>query len=350
MLATINLWHTPLFPDMKLNRDQAEGRSKPNLMSKRIPILAAALLIFSSAAFVAGQETPVTVTTQTPTTVTKTIQHPDGTYTVIEYPLKKETVVTLNPINLPRSKGVATILRDDDGTRIVLNMTDVPTEVTALNLYAVDEAGAVTALGPVVLSNGTGKFSTTTPLTKFMLIASPEPTLTAYDPNTKILFRSAVPEGLAVIPHTLNPVGEKVGAGTAEVSTATAAYTVPMLNIPGYKKGNDTKMKIKFSGSLTGARANVFIKPRKDGPTQVKLRFHELKEAPTGKVFTVWAVSPDNKFVKLGQIVNTPRRNEGEVQSEVALSDFGLLITAEDAKGTFVSPVGPSIGVVEIVP
>jgi hypothetical protein len=320
-------------------------------MSKRIPILAVALLIFSSAAFVAGQEQtqPVTVT-QTPTTVTKTIQNADGTYTVIEYPLKKETVVMLNPVTLTKSKGVATILRDDDGTRIVLNMTDVPADVTAVNLYAVDEGGGVTALGPVVLANGTGKFSGTTPLTKFMLIASPEPTLTAYDPNTKIFFRSAVPEGLAVIPHTMNPVGEKVGASTTEVSTATAAYTVPMLNIPAYKKGNDTKMKINFSGSLTGARANVFIKPRKDGPTEVKLRFHELKEAPAGKVFTVWAVSPDNKFVKLGQILNTAGRNEGEIKSEVALKDFGLLITAEDANGTFVSPLGPSIGVVEIVP
>jgi hypothetical protein len=319
-------------------------------MSKRIPILAAALLIFSSAAFVAGQEqTPVTVTTQTPTTVTKTFQNADGTFTVIEYPLKKETIVTLNPVTL-KSKGVATILRDDDGTRIVLNMTDVPADVTAVNLYAVDEGGGVTALGPVVLSNGTGKFSGTTPLTKFMLIASPEPTLTAYDPNTTVFFRSAVPEGFAVIPHTMNPVGEKVGASTTEVSTATAAYTVPMLNIPAYKKGNHTKMKINLSGSLTGARANVFIKPRKDGPTEVNLRFHELKEAPAGKVFTVWAVSPDNKFVKLGQILNTPGRNEGEIKSEVPLPDFGLLITTEDATGTFVSPLGPSIGVVEIVP
>jgi hypothetical protein len=319
-------------------------------MSKRISLLAPALLIFSTAALVAGQEQtqPVTVT-QTPTTVTKTFQNADGTFTVIEYPLKKETVVTLNPVTL-KSKGVATILRDDDGTRIVLNMTDVPADVTAVNLYAVDEGGGVTALGPVVLSNGTGKFSGTTPLTKFMLIASPEPTLTAYDPNTTVFFRSAVPEGLAVIPHTMNPVGEKVGASTTEVSTATAAYTVPMLNIPAYKKGDHTKMKINFSGSLTGARANVFIKPRKDGPTEVNLRFHELKEAPAGKVFTVWAVSPDNKFVKLGQILNTPGRNEGEIKSEVPLPDFGLLITTEDAKGTFVSPLGPSIGVVEIVP
>jgi hypothetical protein len=333
-------------------------------MNKGISLLATALLIISTAVFVAGQtetqttpvtQTPTTVTqtpttvTQTPTTVTKTFQNADGTYTVIEYPVKKETVVTLNPVTLTKSKGVATILRDDDGTRVVLNLTDVPTDVTTINLYAVDESGTVTSLGPVAISNGTGTLTTTTPLTKFMLIASPEATLTAYDPNTKLFFRSAVPEGFAVIPHSTNPVGEKVGASTTEVTTPTSSYTVPMLNIPAYKKGDDTKMKINFSGALTGTRANVFIMPRKDGPTEVKLRFHELKEAPSGKVFTVWAVSPENTFVKLGQVVNTPGRNEAEIKSEVALKDFGLLVTMEDATGASTNPLGPGVGIVQIV-
>ncbi len=105
-------------------------------------------------------------------------------------------------------------------------------------------------------------------------------------------------------------------------------------------------MKVNFSGALTGARANVFIEPRKDGPTEVRLSFHELTEAPAGKVYVVWAVSPDNKYVKLGQIVNAPGRNEAEVRSETALRDFGLLVTMEDQAGM---PAGPSIGIVEIV-
>jgi hypothetical protein len=168
--------------------------------------------------------------------------------------------------------------------------------------------------------------------------------LTTYDP-TAVYFRSAVPTGFAVIPHTTTPVGEKVGATTA----TTTAYTVPMLNIPAYKQGDDTKMKVNFSGALTGARANVFITPRKDGPTEVKLRFHELKDAPSGQVFTVWAVSADNKFVKLGQVVNVAGRNEAEIKSEVALPDFGLFVTLEDAKAALTNPAGPSIGIVEIV-
>jgi hypothetical protein len=307
--------------------------------------LAAGALSLAACGAVWAQETTTTTVTKTPTTVTKTVQHPDGTYTVIEYPVGKETVVTLDPVALKGAGGTATILRDDNGTRIKINMTGIPKEVTAVNLYAVDPTGAVTSLGPVVISDGTGSFAGTTPLSKFMIVASPESTLTAYDPNTAVLFRSAVPAGFAVIPHTTAPVGEKVAASSA----TTTAYTVPMLNIPAYKKGDDTKMKVNFSGALTGTRANVSITPRKDGPTEVTLRFHELKEAPAGQVFTVWAVSPDNKFIKLGQIVNAAGRNEAEIKSEVALPDFGLFVTMEDANGTPVNPVGPSIGIVEIV-
>src|SRR6185503_13103897 len=129
-------------------------------MSKGISILAAALLILSAAVAAAAQttvtipQTPTTVVTQTPTTVTKTVQNPDGTYTVIEYPVGKEVQLTLNPVTLTNSKGVATILRDDNGTKIILNMTDIPADVSAMNLYAVDDTGAISSLGPVVIANG----------------------------------------------------------------------------------------------------------------------------------------------------------------------------------------------------
>jgi hypothetical protein len=320
------------------------------MSKKAVTFLAGAILVLSSAALAFGQQpTTTTTVTQTPTTVTKTTQWPDGTFTVVEYPLKKEVKVMLNPVTLTNAKGIATILRDDDGTRVVLNLSDVPADVTAVNLFAVDHTGAVTSLGPVAITNGTGTFNATTPLSKFMLIASPEASLAAYDPNTKVFFRSAVPEGFAVIPHTTFPANEKVGATGATVTTPANAYTVPMLNIPAYEKGDDTKIKINFSGALTGARANVFITPTKGKGTKVRMRFHELKDVPSGKVFTVWAVSPDNTFTQLGQIVNTGNKNEAQIESEVALPDFGLLVTMEDANATITNPIGPAIGIFEII-
>jgi hypothetical protein len=300
-----------------------------------LSVLAAVVLSLATAAFALGQTTT--------TTVTKTIQNPDGTYTVIEYPAKKEVMINLNPVKITGAKGVATILRDDDGTKIKLNLTDVPADVSALTLYAVDDSGAVTALGPVALSNGAGTLAVTTPLSKFMLVASPE-TLTTYGPDAAVLFRSSVPEGFAVIPVT-SARGEQVAAVT---TTPATTYSVPMLNIPAYKKGDDTKIKVDFAGAMTGARANVFITPRKDGPTEVKVRFHELKDAPADQKFILWAVSPDNQFVKLGQVVNAAGRNEAEIKSETSLKDFGLLVTMESADGE--APAGPIVGKIHIVP
>jgi len=309
------------------------------------------------------------------TTVTKTVQNPDGTYTIIEYPVKKEVMLNLTPVNVAGAKGVATILRDDDGTRIKLNLTGVPADTTAMTLYAVDDQGVVTALGPVTIANGTGTLAATTPLSKFMLFASPEPAVTAYDANTKVFFRSAVPDGFTVIPvhregdEKVAAVGAPVAA-TAQTTTTTTpgavvsspsgttvvipmteqktTYSAPLLNIPAYKTGDDTKIKVEFTGALTGARANVFITPRKDGPTEVKMRFHELKEAPAGQKFIVWAVSPDNQFTKIGEVINTGGRNEAEIRSEVALPDFGLIVTMESAVGAM--PVGPAVGTIHIVP
>jgi len=335
-------------------------------MSKHgLSVLGAVILTLALAAVALAQTT----------TVTKTVQNPDGTYTIIEYPAKKEVMLNLTPVNIAGAKGVATILRDDDGTRIKLNLTNVPADMTAMTLYAVDDQGMVTALGPVAITNGSGTLAATTPLSKFMLFASPEPALTAYDTNTKVFFRSAVPEGYTVIPiartgdEKVAAVGTPVAA-TAQTTTTTTpgavvsspsgttvvipmtetktTYTAPLLNIPAYKTGDDTKIKVDFTGALTGARANVFITPRKDGPTEVKLRFHDLKEAPAGQKFIVWAVSPDMKFTKLGQVVNTAGRNEAEIRSEVAMPDFGLIVTMESAEGDM--PVGPSVGTIHIVP
>ena len=335
-------------------------------MSKHVwSVLGAAILTLAISAIALAQTTT--------TTVQKTaVQNPDGTYTIIEYPVKKEVTVNLTPVNVTGATGVATILRDDDGTRIKLNLTNVPADVTAMTLYAVDDKGVVTALGPVAISNGTGTLAATTPLSRFMLVASPEPALTAYDPNTKVLFRSAVPEGMAVIPLT-SAEGEKVAATTAPVAKTTTTttpgavvsspsgttvvvpmtetkttYSAPLLNIPAYKTGDDTKIKVNFSGALTGARANVFITPRKDGPTEIKMRFHDLKEAPAGQKFVVWAVGADGSFQKLGEVINTGGKNEAEIKTETALQDFGLIVTMESAIG--VKPVGPAVAHIHIVP
>jgi hypothetical protein len=316
-------------------------------MSKRLFSLAGGLAMTLALASFAAAQTPTqtTVTTQT----TKTIQNADGTYTVIQYPADKEVIVNLSPgATLTGAKGMAHIMRHGDATRINLDLAGLPNDMSTVNLYAVDPTGAFSLIGPVTIANGTATQTFTTPLDKFMLVLSPNASLNTIAAND-IFFRSAVPEGFAVIPVAQSgpqggaAIGERVAATTT--AAATNPYNVPMLNIPNFRRGTDTHIHINFAGELTGSRANVFVEPRKDGPTTIKMRFHELKDAPAGKVYVLWAVSPDNKFVRLGQIVNTGQRNEAQIQTETALQDFGLLITAEDET---TSPAGPVIGTVII--
>jgi hypothetical protein len=127
-----------------------------------------------------------------------------------------------------------------------------------------------------------------------------------------------------------------------------------MLGIPHFKKDESTKLKIDFSGAMEGARANIFIEPRKHGrTTEIQMHFHDLHEAPKGQAFVLWAVSPDHQYQKLGQIVNVKGRNEAEIDSETNFDDFGLLLTTENLlapTATIVSPAGHRVGVITITP
>lgn len=293
-----------------------------------------------------AQDTPSTTTTTTQTT--QTVQNADGSYTVIQYPANKEVTVNLTPTTMiPGAAGTAKIMRRGTSTAVDLNLTGLTGDATNYNVYAVDSSGRATLLGPVSVNDGIGTLNTTTPLDKFMLVLSPEANLTAIGANNNVVLRSAVPEGFAVVPVAQSgpqdgaPIGERVAA--TSTSGSTSPYNVPMLGIPGFRRGTDSELKIRFAGELTGARANVYIEPRKDGPTTIKMRFHELKNAPGGKVYAVWAVSPDNKYVKLGQIVNPGTRNEAQLQTETALRDFGLFVTLEDEPAT---PTGIVIGTI----
>lgn len=309
-------------------------------MSRRLVNFACAgalVLAAACAAFAQDQQPTTVVTTQT----TQAVQNPDGTWTVIQYPTGKEVVVDFTPSQtFSTAHGRAHIVRMADGTKIALDLSGLPADAAAMNLYAVDPFGKVTMLGPVTFTNGIAQQTYTTPLDRFMLVLSPDANLTAYAPDAAYAFRSSVPAGYAVVPLS-SAEGEKVAA--VSTAGATTAYTAPMLGIPRFNRGSDTDVKVKLAGALTGSRVNFTLTPRKDGPTTIVARFHELKEAPAGQVYVLWAVSPDNKYVKLGQIVNTGGRNEAEIKSETTLADFGLLVTLENEVSI---PAGVVVGTV----
>src|SRR5262245_29527656 len=184
---------------------------------------------------------------QTVATAKKVVVNPDGSYSVIEYPVGKEVVVNLMPAGTIAGKGVIHVTRSADGTHLVFNMTGVPGDVTSYHAYAVDPSGAATYLGPIAFTSGTGTGDFTTPLNQFMVVLSPTEGLTTVDPTTAIMFRSDVPKGYTIVPRKV--VGDTKARAIA--TTNPSAYDVPVLNVPSF--GEKTReLKIKFSGDLSG--------------------------------------------------------------------------------------------------
>ena len=269
-------------------------------------------------------------TTQT-TTVTKTevIQNADGTYTVIEYPVGKEVMLDLAPLSMQGAKGMARVMRMNDGTKVYVDFNGLPSDATNFNVYAVDPTGRPTFLGPVTVTNGMAKAEFSTPMNQFMLVVSPNAGLTAIDATTPVVFRSSVPTGYAVVPARITSPGsnEKQVAVTGAVNST---YNVPLLGVPALERG-ETEIRVNFSGELTGLKGKAYIDNSKEGVTKIKMRFDDMKMAPKEKRFVLWAVAPDKQYTKIGQVINTGKRQESEIRGETALSDFGLFVTVEEA-------------------
>lgn len=282
----------------------------------KILLISAILSLFSVATF--GQET-VTVTKKT-----EVVKNPDGTYTVIEYPVDKEVTVNLLPsATIGGAKGVARVMRSADGTKVWLDVTGAPADAKTYYAYAVDPSGSPTLLGPVTMQNGVAKAEFSTPLNQFMVVLSPNEAMTVVEP-TSAVFWSEVPTGYAVVPR-VKTAETKAVATTVPVSTG---YDVPLLGVPSFNN-KTTEVRVSFAGELQGLDGKAYINGGK-GKTQVKMRFSDLKKAPIDKRLVLWAASPDGKFTKLGQVINSGKGDEGEIRSETALADFGLLVTVED--------------------
>lgn len=276
-------------------------------------------------------------------TTKKVVVNPDGSYSVIEYPVGKDVTVNLLPAGTVAGKGVIHVTRSADGTHMVFNMSGVPGDVKSYYAYAVDPGGATTLLGPIMFDNGTATADFTTPLNQFMVVLSPTEGLTTLDPTTSVIYRSEVPSGYVVVPR-------RVAGDTKARAVATAGaspYDVPVLNVPSF--GEKTRdLKIKFSGDLSGLEGKASLTRKKGAATKVTMHFDDMNKVPKGKVFTLWASSPDGQYTKLGQVINSGKKDEAEIRSETTLDDFGLFMTVDDAEVTV--PTGRTYSTFTVLP
>jgi hypothetical protein len=294
-------------------------------MSKKLLTLSIGAVLSVSAAGTAFGQTTTTTTT---TTKSQVVQNADGSYSVIEYPVGKEVMVNLAPgTTVVGSKGMAHIMRSADGTKVAVDLSGVKGDTTSLYAYAVDPAGTPTLLGPVTLTNGTGRAEFTTPMDKFMVVLAPTESMSSYDPTT-VYYRSEVPQGYAIVPRVQTSTLKAVASAEQVGST----YEVPLLGVPKMG-GKTTEVRVKFSGDLQGLDGKAYLKPE-NGKTSIKMRFGDMKKVPMNKRFVLWASAPDGTYTKLGQVINSGGRDESEIRTETALTDFGLFLTMEDTDVT----------------
>jgi hypothetical protein len=275
----------------------------------------AAMLLFGTMLSASAQDPVVTKK--------EVVANPDGTYSVIEYPVDKEVQLTLLPSGkITTSPGRARIMRTASGTKVYFDVQGLPATGGNYYAYAVDPEGVPTLLGPITVTNGVGRAEFSTPLNQFMLVVSPTESMTTYSP-TDVLFRSEVPSGFTVIPRRT-----RTAAVVSVGNPNQFAYNVPLLNIPAF--GDDEKsLTLKFP-EYAGLEAKITV-DREKGATKVTMAMENMKRAPETKRFVLWTFSPDGKYVKLGQVINSGRRDDTKISSETALQDFGLFVTIEDA-------------------
>lgn len=296
-------------------------------MTKKLLTLGGAFVLSAALTGAAlAQDTPTKTTTTTTTMKTEVVQNPDGSYSVIEYPVGKEVTVELMPMNVEGAKGLARVLRTESETTVAVDLSGLPADAENYYVYAVDPAGAVTLLGPAISENGLSKATFSTRMNQFMLVLSPNENLTAIAGDTPVVFRSSVPKGYAVVDNRNTGGNDRQVAGTTVVSST---YEVPLLGVSGFEKG-ETEIRINFSGELQGLKGKAYIDNSKAGVTKIKMRFDDMKQAPKQKRYVLWAVSPEKEYTKIGQIINTGERAEAEIRGETALKDFGLFVTLEE--------------------
>jgi hypothetical protein len=268
-------------------------------------------------------------------------------WTVIEYPVDKEVVVDLLPTSsAPDAKGAAKVTRGNDETSIQVEVSGLSGDASSYNLYAVDHAGKVTLLGSVIVSDGAGALSARTSLSKFMLVLSPEAGLTAIGADTPVALRSAVPSGFEVVALASGSEAEYTAAAerpqTETPPEEPKSYDSPMLRVSELKRGAETLVRVAFTGEAQGLRANASLKPQKGGTTQIKVRFINLKQSPSGTRYVLWSVSSDNAYERVGKVVTAPKSARAKIDAKMSLPDFGLFLTAESEDSPS-SPAGALI-------
>jgi len=228
---------------------------------------------------------------------------------------------------LRKLEGKVHINREKGATKVKLHfeeMKDVPANKNFI-LWSYSPDGGYSKLGQIVTTGrkDSGTIESLTSLTDFGLLLTVEDSEVAV-PTSPVYTIINTGGGTALVTQ---PVVAPAGV---VASDGSFSYNVPLLGVNAFADSG-REFPLRFTGELSELEGKVHIN-REKGTTKVKLHFEEMKEVPANKRFVLWAYAPDGQYTKLGQIVTTGRKDSGTIESNTALTDFGLLMTVEDAE------------------
>lgn len=272
----------------------------------------------------------------------------DDKWTVIEYPEGQEVVVELRASSTSDAKGSARVLRVGNEATVIVAVNGLSDEDSAQHVYLVDSMGNASLLGELTLEDGAGTLDARTALSKFMVVLSPEDGLTTIGPKTKVALRSAIPNGFTVIAKERNediaPIDSPREAQTESTMVENPNYDVHLLNVGSLKRGSNTTLRANLAAGFSDVKSNIEINPQKNGSTQIKMRFINLRQPPEGTQYVLWQVNADNSYTLLARLPHPDKKNETRINAETSVPDFGLFITFENAEAN--SPAGSLLAMV----
>jgi outer membrane protein OmpA-like peptidoglycan-associated protein len=213
----------------------------------------------------------------------------------ITYPLDQTVEVSFRPTTrLPRLTGRAKVKRQGRrGTRVELNMTNVPRAYELGNIYTtyvlwaispdghVDNLGEIKRSGSVLVDT---KIDVTTPFQTFALIVTAEPHFLVKVPSRMVILENLAPTSTRAVPIETMQV--------QYIGNSSDYFRDP--GVPPMADANFTSTPIALLGARQAINLARFAGAERDAPNELRAAEADLEQAESA-----WRMRQDNRDIDI---------------------------------------------------
>lgn len=146
---------------------------------------------------------------------------------------------------------------------------------------------------------------------------------------------------------TPTPTPTPTPASTPPPIGCSTCVTAPLFDLS--PTAGRFEVALKKWQTSEDARAIFSVRQSSDGTSTITAEFKGAAEAPEGTKYVVWAKSPDNEFIPLGEFKDPPSKVTFKRKLNLSRSGFFITLESSDKKINFDSGFGqPSDQVVGV--